>query len=242
MGWGRDCDASVSACSKGWPRDSLGVLLLWRRRCHVWWSADDTFAGGDRVSYCSCVWCLDVGRVDDGRWQRSSYSTASVEVENIRIWWPRGKSSADVPQSLYLVACDGLVHQLGKYPYMQKVLSQMSVWLLFTFFRHCHGGGQERLWKTFWWGTSLSKVGIVSLPIAGSLYKLVILHVRDLLIPNSNVHLTCELCISYYGKNINPYHNMNQLELIIIYVCSMIEKMSCPYTTDLSFTKGYKHD
>jgi hypothetical protein len=52
----------------------------------VWWSVVGTLVGGDRVDCCSCVWCLAVRRVDDGRRERSSSSTASDEVDGVEIW------------------------------------------------------------------------------------------------------------------------------------------------------------
>jgi hypothetical protein len=65
----------------------------------------------------SCVGC---GRVNYGRWRCSSSSATSDEVDGVATAWPWGKFQKKNPQSLGLVACDGLVHRLKKYPCMQR--------------------------------------------------------------------------------------------------------------------------
>jgi hypothetical protein len=58
------------------------------------------------VTFCSCMrWCF-------------SYSTMSGEDNSIGIWWPRGRSPTNVPQSLGFVACDDPVHWLEKHLWM----------------------------------------------------------------------------------------------------------------------------
>jgi hypothetical protein len=112
---------------------------------------DDRYSRGWRL--CWLMWlCLIVRRVDDGRRQRSSSLIALDEVDDIEIWWARGRSLVDVPQSF------GLGSSAQKASLYAMVLSQISVWRLFiSFSGRCHGGDGGWGWVTFRQDTSFSK-------------------------------------------------------------------------------------
>lgn len=97
----------------------IGGALIGCTRQQVAWSScqpPDPMGFCDRYSF---VYCL-AGYMGGGRRRRSFSLTASEEVDRARIWWTWGRTLADGPQSLGLVACGGLVDRLKRHPCMRR--------------------------------------------------------------------------------------------------------------------------
>jgi hypothetical protein len=83
------CSSSISTSIQSVASGADGLvvsLVSGSDEICCWWSVFDTFAGGSRVDYCSCVWCLALVHVDDGMRRRFSSSTMSSEDDVVGIW------------------------------------------------------------------------------------------------------------------------------------------------------------